>query len=486
MNTKTSRTKLDMTKGPIMKLIVLFAIPMVIGNILQQLYSTADTFIIGNFCGSASIAAVGTSSQPLEVFLCVFMGIGTGVSILTSIHTGAGDDAGLGKLVRTAVSFTYLAALPLMFLGIVLTPAILKLMQVPADTWDLAVTYIRIVFLGLLGNMGYNMNAGILRGLGDSTASLVFLVISTLANIALDTVFVALLHMDVAGAALATVIAMYLSWAASIYYIKKKYPELPFSVLPGLPDRKTLGDIMKNGLPLGFNNSIYTVGHIMLQSLINTQGSYFMAGTSVSGKIMGISSVAIASFAAAMSTFAGQNYGAGNYRRLQRGGRIVPFYSALVTIALGSVMYAAAEPLAGLFTKEPQAVEYALLCLRMQLPFQWCFCVLNTVLNLANGIGGVKYSTVVNLLMLWAVRIPSAFLIARFYDGHYVTFGVSISFMFGMAAALGFYRSKRWKEVTRLAKRQAERSQKMLTNTERIRGRNNGSFGHTCGQALQG
>lgn len=479
MNKKASRTKLDMTHGPIMKLVVLFAIPMVIGNILQQLYSTADTFIIGNFCGSASIAAVGTSSQPLEVFLCVFMGIGTGVSILTSIHTGAGDDESLGKLVKTAVSFTYIAAIPLVILGIVLTPVILKLMQVPADTWDLAVTYIRIVFLGLLGNMGYNMNAGILRGLGDSTASLVFLVISTLTNIVLDTLFIAVFKMDVAGAALATVIAMYMSWAASIIYIKKKYPELPFTVLPGYMNREMLGEIMKTGLPLGFNNSVYTVGHIMLQSLINTQGSYFMAGTSVSGKIMGISSIAITSFAAAMSTFAGQNYGAGNYARLRRGGRIVPLYSAIITIALGSIMYMSSETLVRLFTRDSQAIYYALLCLHMQLPFQWCFCVLNTVLNLANGIGGVKYSTVVNILMLWAVRIPSAFLIAHFYDGHYVTFGVSISFIFGMTAALTFYRSKRWKEVIELAKKQENE-----TTRERKAGTAHGKYRNTCGQAL--
>ena len=152
---KTSKTKIDMTQGPIMKLIVLFAIPMVIGNILQQLYSTADTLIIGNFCGPTSIAAVGTSSQPVEVFMCIFMGIGGGVSILVSIYTGAGNQERLGKLVRTAISFTYMAAIPLSILGIILTPVILKFMQVPSDTWDLAVIYIRIVFLGLLGNMGW-------------------------------------------------------------------------------------------------------------------------------------------------------------------------------------------------------------------------------------------------------------------------------------------------------------------------------------------
>lgn len=135
----------------------------------------------------------------------------------------------------------------------------------------------------------------------------------------------------------------------------------------------------------------------------------------------------------------------------------------------------------GDFTKDPQSVYYALLCLRMQLPFQWCFCVLNTVLNLANGIGGVKYSTAVNILMLWAVRIPSAFLIARFYDGHYVTFGVSISFMFGMTAALTFYRSKRWKEVVKLARRQENET---IGSKERIRGTHHAGYRNSFGQAL--
>lgn len=459
---KTSKTKLDMTTGPIMKLIVLFAIPMVIGNILQQLYSTADTFIIGNFCGPASIAAVGTSSQPLEVFMCVFMGIGTGVSILVSIYTGADDLEKLGNTVRTAVTFTYMAALPLTVLGIIISPAILRFMQVPADTWSLAVTYIRIVFLGFLGIMGYNMNAGILRGLGDSAASLLFLVISTIANIILDVVFIALLGMDVAGAALGTIIAMYLSWASSIIYIKKKYPELPFTVLPGSLNRESLVKILKTGLPLGFNNSVYTVGHIMMQSLINTQGSYFMAGASITGRIMGLSSIAITSFAAAMSTFAGQNFGAENYARLRKGGRIVPLYSGLITMGLGVIMYIFAEPLIRLFTKDPQTVRFALLCISLQLPFQWCYCVLNTILNLSNGIGGVKYSTMINVLMLWAVRIPSAFLINRFYDGHYVTFGVSISFIFGMIASLTFFRSERWREIVIRADMQEMKTQNIM------------------------
>jgi putative MATE family efflux protein len=459
-----NKTKLDMTHGPIMKLVVLFAIPMVIGNILQQLYTTVDTLVIGNYCGHTSIAAIGTSSQPLEVFMCVFMGIGSGVSILVSVYTGAKNTEKLNSVVRGAVAFTYLAAIPLTILGILLTPAILRMMQVPADTWDLAVLYIRIVFLGLLGNMGYNMNAGILRGLGDSTASLVFLVVSCITNIVLDFLFVAGFHMDVAGAALSTVIAMYLSWFASIIYLLKKYPYIPFTILPRTASLDIMKEIMSMGLPLGLNNSLYTVGHIILQSLINTQGSEFMAGASVAGKIMGVGSVATASFSAAMSTFAGQNYGARDYIRLRQGARRVPVFSAMITITLGIIMYTAGPYMVHWFTDDPLTMEYALLFMHIQIPFQWCFGVLNCVLNLANGIGAVRFSTVVNLLMLWAVRIPSAYLISRFINGHYVNAGVSISFTFGMIASLFFFRSKHWKEVKRLAVIQEQDSQKGVTD----------------------
>lgn len=216
---RKSRTKLDMTQGPIMKLVILFALPIIASNVLQQFYTIMDTLIIGNFCGATSIAAIGTSSQPVEVFMCVFMGIGGGVSILVSMHTGSKDDESLRKTVKTSVSFTYITAIPLAVLGIILTPVILRFMNVPDDTWDLAVLYIRIVFVGLLGNMGYNMNAGVLRGLGDSSSTLLFLIISSVTNIVLDLLFVAGFGMDVAGAAIATIIAMYLSWFSSVIYI---------------------------------------------------------------------------------------------------------------------------------------------------------------------------------------------------------------------------------------------------------------------------
>ncbi len=211
-----SAKKIDMTTGPIMKLVLLFALPICIGNVLQQLYNTVDTLVIGNFCGSVSLAAVGTSSQPVEILLCIFLGLGTGVSILVSQYVGSGDSKSLKDTVATATTFLYLCAIPVAILGQFFGPMVLKFMQVPADTWDLSVAYLRIIFLGVLGNLGYNMNAGILRGVGDSTASLLFLLISCLVNIVLDLLFVAVFGMDVPGAALATIIAMFSSWFFSI------------------------------------------------------------------------------------------------------------------------------------------------------------------------------------------------------------------------------------------------------------------------------
>ena len=200
-----SAAKMDMTQGPIMRKVLAFALPICAGNVLQQLYSTVDTVVIGNFCGSTSLAAVGTSSQPVELLLCIFLGIGTGVSILVSQFVGNGNEKKLREIMETSVFFLYMCAIPLSVAGQFIGPLVLKIMQVPEDTWAPAVSYIAIIFWGTLGNMGYNMNAGILRGLGDSRASLLFLVISCVVNVVLDLVFVAGFHMDVAGAALATV-----------------------------------------------------------------------------------------------------------------------------------------------------------------------------------------------------------------------------------------------------------------------------------------
>lgn len=450
---KTAK-KIDMTQGSIMKLVVLFALPICLGNVLQQLYNTVDTLVIGNFCGSVSLAAVGTSSQPVEIFLCIFLGLGTGVSILVSQYTGSGDMLSLKRTVSTAVSFLYMCAIPLTVLGMFLGPLILKFMQVPEDAWDLSVAYIRIIFLGTLFNMGYNMNAGILRGIGDSRSTLVFLLISCVVNILLDMVFVAGMGMDVAGAALATILAMLCSWIFSILYIRIKYPELEFSVLPRAVDRDILWSIIKVGLPLGLNNSIYSIGHVLMQSMINAQGSAFMAACSVAARLTGIANVAIGSFSSAATTFSGQNLGSKNYIRLKKGGTTIPFYSGLFTCAAGLLVTIFCRPLLVFFTKDPVVLDLAVLYIRIVMPSTWTYAVFNCIINYINGMGEVRYPTLINILMLWAVRIPSAWLIGRFINGKYIMACFPISFSFGMLCMLAYFLTDKWKKVKQLAAEQ--------------------------------
>ena len=273
----SAHRKIDMTTGPIMRKVFLFAIPIIISNILQQLYTTVDTLVIGNFCGRTSLAAVGTSAQPVEVLLCLFLGIGGGVSILISQYIGANDTKAIQRTCQTAVFFVYLCGIPLSVLGYIVTPAILHMMGVPQDTMEIATIYTRIVFLGTLANVGYNMNAGILRGIGDSKASLFCLIISCTVNIIFDILLVPVLGLEAGGAALATIIAQYVSWIASIIYIKKNFTNIGFTMLPRKCSANELKKIVGFGLPIGLNNSLFSLGHMFMQVMVNAQGSIFMA-----------------------------------------------------------------------------------------------------------------------------------------------------------------------------------------------------------------
>ncbi len=445
--------KNDMTQGSILKHVFWFALPICLGNVLQQLYSTVDTLVVGNYCGSVSLAAIGTSAQPVEMLLCIFLGIGSGVSILAAQNIGRNDLVNLKQVVATAISFLYIITIPVSLVGIFLGPWLLRFMQVPSEAFDGAVSYVRIVFLGTLGNMGYNLNAGILRGMGDSSSSLLFLVVSCVMNILLDLLFVGVFHLDVSGAALATAVSMFASWLLSIFYITKKYPELEFTILPRRLYGNHMLHILKVGVPLGVNNSLYSVGHIFMQSVINAQGSIFMAACSVAGKVTGLSNVAITSLSSAATTFAGQNLGARNYKRLKQGAWQIILVSGAVTCTAGLVVtFFFCDGILGLFTKEGDVLAFASRYVHIVLPFSWMYAVLNCIICFANGLGEIRYPTIVNLLMLWVVRIPVGYMIDYFFDGTYCMVCFPVSFSFGMLGMFCFFFTKKWREVRKMAK----------------------------------
>lgn len=451
MNKHGHAQKIDMTQGSILGRAALFALPICIGNVLQQMYGTVDTLVIGNFCDASALAAVATASQPLEIFLCLFLGVGSGISILVSQAIGSGSDERVRRLCKTAVFFLYAASIPLTILGVLAGPFLLRLMQVPADAMPYAVQYLCITTLGILGNMGYNFNAGILRGFGNSNSSLLLLGIACVINIVLDLVLTGALGMGVAGVAIATSAALFLSWLFSIVYIRRAYPKVKFPVLPCGFDADILREMLKIGLPLGMNNALYSLGHVFLQALYNTLGSTFVAGCSVANKVNGVATIAITSYSSAATVFAGQNYGAKKYTRLCRGAWQIPLCSGAAALAGGLVVTACCRPLLALFSHDPAVLDFAQRYTYLVLPFTWGYAVFNGIMSYINGIGEIRYPTVVNVLLLWVVRIPVAYLIAWAGYGEYAMVSVSISFMVGMVAMLFYFRTHRWADIRAMA-----------------------------------
>ena len=334
-------------------------------------------------------------------------------------------------------------------------PLLLRLIQVPADAWDNAVLYLRITTLGCLGNMGYNLNAGILRGLGNSRASLWMLVVSCIVNIVGDLAFVGGFGMGVGGAALATTAAMMLSWGFSLFYLCRHMPEIRFPLLPAGHDPETLREILRVGVPLGLNSALYSVGHILLQTLYNTQGSIFVAGCSVAGKLSALANIAITSFSNAASVFSGQNYGAGLTDRLRKGALRIPLACGGFTLTCGLLLTLFGRPVLALFTRDAAVLAVAQRYVLVVLPFTWCYAVFNGIMSYLNGVGEIRYPTIVNVLILWAIRIPSAWLLAAVGLGGYAMAGISLSFVAGMVVMLPFYCTRRWKNICRQCEKNA-------------------------------
>ena len=400
--------QVDMTTGSLIKNVLWFVLPICLGNILQQLYGIVDTLVIGKFCGANSLAAVGTSTKPVEILLCVFLGIGTGISILVSQYTGSGDEKRMKELVQTSITFLYVSAIPLTVLGPFLGIVILKFMKVPEDVYGAAASYINLVLLGTIGNMGYNMNAGILRGFGDSMSSLLFLFVACGINILLDLILVGKLGMDVEGAAIATSVSMLTAWFFSILYIRKKYRKLEFPFFPHPINKEMLKRMLAVGLPLGLNSSIYSLGHILLQSLINAQGTVFIAGCTIGEKIDNIGNMANAAFASAGTTYAGQNLGAGKRENLKSGMIRIPVMASVFCLGMAIIILMFSNKITMLFTQDVQIQKAAMLYILWTMPFMWIFALFNTMMGIVNGLGIVKYPTIVNLISLWVIRIPFA------------------------------------------------------------------------------
>lgn len=437
--------RLDLTEGRPAGLLVRFALPMLLGNLLQQLYNVVDSLVVGNFVGTQALAAVNIGNYPVNVLLALFIGMGTGASIRISQCCGAGDEAGVRRLVDSAMSLILLLSLPLTLLGLAVARPVLSLMNTPADSFEAARQYLSIFLLGTLGLLGYNLNAGILRGMGDSRSSVLFLAVATVVNIALDLLFVAGLGWGVSGAAAATVIAVYASWAFSLLYIRRHYPQFAMRFYPLRIDGRAVRDILRLGLPIGINDALFSLGHLILSSIVNTHGSAFVAGYSAAGKLDTLSFMPLSSFAAAATAFTGQNFGARRFDRVRSGAR-----SALLLVVGWSflacgVLLLCGRWAIGLFDRTPEVIDvgYAyLLCLE---PFYVLYSIMYLLNAVMNGVGCVRVPMIANMVLFWVVRLPAAYLLNALAPANALFFCYPISWAAGLAISGLYFLSGRWR-----------------------------------------
>lgn len=445
---KQKKTKeMDMTQGVIWKQLLLFALPLMVGNVFQQLYNTVDSIVVGNFVGKEALAAVGSVGPIINSLIGFFMGLATGAGVVISQAYGARDDGQVSRAVHTTFFMTFILCGVFTVVGILMTPAMLRLMGTPGDVYGEAENYLKIYFAGVSGLMVYNMGSGVLRAVGDSKRPLYFLIFSACVNTVLDIVFVAGLKMGITGAALATVIAQALSAILILLLLAKSRGACRFQISRLRMDLPSLKGIVRIGMPAAVQMTVTSVSNVFVQSYINSFGSAVMAGWSAYNKIDQFLMLPMQSVSLAATTFVGQNYGAGNLARVKKGTQTAMRLSMIVTFVLMLPVLLLAPWLVGLFSTEAEVVGYGSMLLRMISPFYLICCVNQICASSLRGLGNSQAPMVIMLSSFVVFRQIYLFFISRIFGTiRWVALGYPAGWVVCSVLLLWYYRWY-WKRV---------------------------------------
>ena len=404
MNATETKSKL-MTEGSIWKSILLFSVPLILGNLLQQLYNTADSIIVGNFVGSNALAAVGSSGSPIFLLIGFSQGIAVGAGVVVSQFLGAKDKQGAHVSVHTSLALATILGIILTVGGIAISRTLLTAMNTPAEVLEDAVTYMQLYFGGVLFSVVYNMAAGILNAAGNSRRSLLYLGVASVTNIILDLVLIAGLKMGVAGAAIATDVSQLLSCVLSLRFLMRVDDDYRVTAKEIRVNKNMAGKIIRVGLPTGIQNMVISLSNILVQAGVNSYGAAAMAGFAAYMKVDGFNILPIMSFSMAATTFVGQNYGAGKLDRVKKGMWVTVIMSFLYTILTGVLLLAFQSPIMHLFTSEEAVVAYGCQAMHYFCPFYWLLGILHGLAGTVRGTGKSVPPMVVLLVSLCLFRI---------------------------------------------------------------------------------
>lgn len=394
-----------MTEGSIWKKILFFSIPLILGNLFQQLYNTVDSVIVGRFIGSSALAAVSCGGSVINLLIGFCIGASAGAGVVIAQAYGAQDKEGVKKAVHTTIAIAIVAGMIVTVAGIFLIPSMLRLMGTPAEVYQDAVVYLQVYFGGMLFSVIYNMAAGILNAVGNSRRSLIYLMVAAISNIFLDLLFVVVFQMGVVGVALATDISQLLSCIFILRFLirsKESYRVYPKEIkfYPGLPSK-----IIKIGLPTGIQNIVIALSNVIIQSSINSFGTIVMAGFASYVKIDGFNFLPVMSFSMAATTFTGQNIGGERYDRVKCGMKVSLAMGIGYTICTGILLMVFAPQVMGIFTTSQEVIDCGVYMMKFFCPFYAVLAYIHIMAGTIRGTGKTLPPMLIILFSLCVFRI---------------------------------------------------------------------------------
>ena len=409
----------DMTQGNPMSNLVKFSVPLLIGNLAQQLYSTVDTLIVGRYAadGDASLAAIGASFPVINLLLVLFMGVSMGASVMASQYFGARDRDQLSATVGTTITATFVTTVVVMVISPFFCPWMMSLLNTPARIYDKAVEYMVILLVGFLGSAYYNVISGVLRGLGDSVMPVVFLLVATGINIVLDIVFVKYMAMDVAGAAYATIISQFISGALCLVRLLRMTDQFKVTLRTLIPRKKLVFQLIHLGLPSGITQAIFSLAMLIVQSITNDYGNNNVLGTAIITantvvmRVDGFAMMPTFTFGTAMTTFAGQNIGAGQLDRTVKGTKSGLILGLSVSVVLVGLILLFGPNLLMMFTKTPEVIAIGQTMLTTLAVGYIAMAVTQILSGVMRGAGDTMTPMWISLITTVAIRLPVVYIL---------------------------------------------------------------------------
>ena len=425
---KNNKNTLLMTQGNIWKLLITFSIPLIIGNLLQQMYNTADSIIVGNFVGSNGLAAVGSGTALINLIIAFAQGAAVGAGVVVSQYIGADKKDKIKISVHTSICISIILGLILSLLGIFASPSLLIMMKTPKVVLKSSILYLQIYCGGLIFNVIYNMATGILNAAGNSKKPLVYLAIASFTNIILDLLFIKIFKLGVMGAAIATDISQAISCILAIGYLLKVKSDYKLYIKDLKINKETAVKIIKIGLPTAIQNMVISFSNVLVQSSVNAYGATAMAGYAAYLKIDGFNILPVLSISMAVTTFTGQNVGANRLDRVKKG-----MYSSLImvlvyTVFIGAVLLILSHQVLGLFTHSAQVIMYGQLAMKYFCPYYFLLGILNVLAGTVRGAGKGIPPMIILLFSMCIFRILWIKIALPFYssiDGVFILYPIS-------------------------------------------------------------